>query len=172
MAYVLDERQGEHASGETIIQAHGIAHHIRFAVDHIRQEPKITHAIKPSSVLRGTSVTVTLPAFPYCGSHEVDIVARSRDEFLTLAESYAWLNPHLTLRVSWNGEVKIDIKASNPAWPKWLPSSPTSPHWYDKSRFRRYMAAHIAHRGKHHRPGIHQRILWHVGDRQTEGGPA
>jgi hypothetical protein len=44
------------------------------------------------------------------------------------------------------GEVKIDFQASNPAWKKWLPSWPTSPHWYDKARFRRYMAAHIANR--------------------------
>ena len=43
--------------------------------------------------------------------------------------------------------MQIDIKASNPAWNKWLPSWPTSAHWYDKSRFRRYMAAHIANRG-------------------------
>jgi hypothetical protein len=28
-----------------------------------------------------------------------------------------------------------------------LPSWPTSAHWYDRSRFRRYMAAHIAHSG-------------------------
>jgi hypothetical protein len=47
--------------------------------------------------------------------------------------------------VTWNGESVIDIKASNPTWKKWLPSWPTSPHWYDPSRFRRYMAAHIDH---------------------------
>ena len=70
----------------------------------------------------------------------------SRDRFLQLAESYAWLNPHLTLSVSWNGEQVIDIKASNPAWRKWLPTWPTSAHWYDKSSLRRYMAAHIANR--------------------------
>ena len=46
----------------------------------------------------------------------------------------------------WDGEVKYDVKASNPTWAKWLPSWPTSPHWYDKSRFRRYMAAHVANR--------------------------
>ena len=71
---------------------------------------------------------------------------KAKDRFLQLAESYAWLNPHLTLRVSWNGEQVIDIKASNPAWRKWLPTWPTSAHWYDKSSFRRYMAAHIANR--------------------------
>jgi hypothetical protein len=96
-------------------------------------------------VVRGTSVTVKLPAFQ-CGSYEVDIIEHCKERFLELAESYAWLNPHLSLRVSWDGEVKIDVKASNPTWAKWLPSWPTSPHWYDKSRFRRYMAAHIANR--------------------------
>lgn len=46
-----------------------------------------------------------------------------------------------------NGGEKIDLKASNPTWHKWLPSWPTSAHWYDKSAMRRYMAAHIANRG-------------------------
>ena len=67
--------------------------------------------------------------------------------FLRLAESYAWLNPHLSLTVKWHGKVRINIKASNPNWKKWLPSWPTSAHWYDVTRFRRYMAAHIANRG-------------------------
>ena len=48
--------------------------------------------------------------------------------------------------MSWDGEQVIDIKASNPAWQKWLPTWPTSAHWYDKSSLRRYMAAHIANR--------------------------
>jgi hypothetical protein len=146
MGYVLDERRGEEACGETVIEARGIAHHIAFAVDHIRQEPKITHTTRPSPVVHGTRVTVKLPMVQY-GSDEPDIIESCRSEFLRLTESYAWLNPHLSLRVSWDGEVKIDAKASNPTWDKWLPSWPTSPHWYNKSRFRRYMAAHIANRG-------------------------
>ena len=36
-----------------------------------------------------------------------------KGHLLQLAESYAWLNPHLTLRMSWNGEQVINIKASN-----------------------------------------------------------
>ena len=148
MAYVLDEHngKGEEASGKTMIEAHGLAHHIAFAVDHLRQEPKIGHATKPSTVVRGTRVTVRLPAIQW-GSYEVDPIEHCKEAFLALAESYAWLNPHLSLRVSWNGEVKIDVQASNPTWAKWFPSWPTSPHWYDKSRFRRYMAAHITNRG-------------------------
>ena len=145
MGYVIDERHGEAASGKTIIEANGVAHHIAFAVDHIKQEPKIERTTKPSRLTRGTRITVELPALQD-GEHEYDLVEGCKNRFLQLAESYAWLNPHLSLRVSWNGERRIDIKASKPAWKKWLPSWPTSAHWYDQSRFRRYMAAHIAHR--------------------------
>jgi hypothetical protein len=148
MAYVLNERHGEDASGKTVIEANGVAHHIAFSVDHIKQEPKIAHTTKHSSVTKGTRITVTLPAIPSQYSDcVINLVDYCKGEFLRLAESYAWVNPHLSLRVSWDGERKIDIKASNPAWQKWLPSWPTSAHWYDQSRFRRYMAAHIAHRG-------------------------
>ena len=147
MGYVLDERHGEAASGKTIIEAHGVAHHIAFAVDHIKQEPKIAHTTRRSSVIQGTRITVTLPAFQYGeGRYETNFIEDCKTGFLRLAESYAWLNPHVSLRLSWNGECAIDIKASNPTWQKWLPSWPTSAHWYDQSRFRRYMAAHIADR--------------------------
>lgn len=145
MGYVLDGSRGEDAAGETVIEAHGVAHCIGFAVDHIRQEPRIEHATEPSAVAAGTRITVTLPGLqrwdnPWTEKHR-------RDRFTNLARSYAWLNPHLSLRVTWNGAIEVDVTASDPAWSKWLPSWPTSAHWYDKSRFRRYMAAHIAHRG-------------------------
>ena len=146
MAYVLEERHGDNAAGETIIEAAGVAHHIRFSVDHIRQEPRIEHARAPSTVVYGTRITVELPLLWDGRYDEYDLLDGNRDRFLELAESYAWLNPHLTLNVSWNGEQVIDIKASNPAWRKWLPTWPTSAHWYDKSSLRRYMAAHIANR--------------------------
>jgi DNA topoisomerase VI subunit B len=147
MSYVLNEHRGEDASGQTTIETSGIAHHIIFAVDHIKQEPKIAHETKSSRVTKGTRITVALPPYQYYGDQLLDVVERSKDDVLRLGEGYAWLNPHLSIRLSWNGKREIDIKASNPAWQKWLPSWPTSAHWYDPSRFRRYMAAHIAHRG-------------------------
>jgi DNA topoisomerase VI subunit B len=145
MSYVLNAHHGEQASGRTIIEAHGIAHHIKFGVDHIMQEPKITHTTERSTVIRGTRIMVDLPVFENKYS-ERDLVAENEVELLELAEAYTWLNPHLTLRVTWNGEVKIDAKASNPNWKRWSPSWPTSAHWYDEGRLRRYMAAHISNR--------------------------
>jgi DNA topoisomerase VI subunit B len=58
MAYVLNERL--EACGETIIEARGTAHHIRFSVDHIKQEPKIEYTTKPSRVVDGTSDCPTM----------------------------------------------------------------------------------------------------------------
>jgi DNA topoisomerase VI subunit B len=139
MGYVLDEQSGEDACAVTVVEAHGIAHRIRFSVDHILQEPKIAHTRKRSSVVRGTKITVTLP-------HVLSDYVKPA--FFRIAEAFAWINPHLTLRVVWNGEVKFDFQATDPTWTKWLPSWPTSAHWYDVGRLRRYMAAHIAHRGK------------------------
>jgi hypothetical protein len=55
-----------------------------------------------------------------------------------------WLNPHLALALTWNGEPLVDFKASAPAWAKWRPSDPTSPHWYNEARLRRLMGAYIA----------------------------
>lgn len=147
MSYVLNEHQGEEASGNTIIETEGVAHHITFAVDHIKQEPKIAYETKRSSVTKGTRITVALPPFKYWGDKLSSVISPSKEELIILTEGYAWLNPHLSIRLLWDGKREIDIKASNPAWQKWLPSWPTSAHWYDLSRFRRYMAAHIAHRG-------------------------
>ena len=77
MGYVLNERHGEEASGKTIIEANGVAHHIAFAVDHIKQEPKIEHTTKPSPLVRGTRITVELPR---CndGEYEDDLVEAAR----------------------------------------------------------------------------------------------
>jgi DNA topoisomerase VI subunit B len=147
MGCVLDGDRGEDAAGETIIEALGIRHRITFAVDHIRQEPKITHTKQPSARRVGSKITVKL-AFVFClgMSWERDILEQNKKRFLELTRAYSWLNPHLSLKVSWNGSVQIDAKASNPTWSKWIPSWPTSAHWYDKSRFRRYMGAHVAYR--------------------------
>jgi hypothetical protein len=145
MGYVLDTR-GDDACGETIIETHGIEHTIAFSVDHIKQEPKILHITKPSTVTKGTRITVTLPKIRCGENYIIDIIDECEESFLELVESYRWVNPHLTLKVKWNGKVSINARATNPNWKKWLPSWPTCPHWYRVSDLRRYMSAHIAHR--------------------------
>ena len=136
MGYVLDREREDgtnaEAVGVTIIKTRGVEHRIEFRVDHVTNEPKITHTTKPSSIDVGTKVTIKWPEI------------WRRDEFVELAESYVWFNPHLTLRGTWFGKEFINATATNPTWKKWRPRDPTSAHWYDSTRLQRYLAAHVA----------------------------
>ncbi len=144
MGYVLDrERQdGPEAVGETVFETRGIAHRIQFRVDHVNNEPKITHSTSPSTVTVGTRVTIKWPAVKVW--EHTTLLDYVKDDFIELVESYVWLNPHLSLRGRWHGRTFINVKASNPAWSKWGPRDPTSAHWYDEARLQRYLAAHVA----------------------------
>ena len=125
--------------GRISIEARTVAHRIEFRVDQIRQEPKISHFKEVSTVRIGTRITVQWPDLA-CSK-----LADAEHRFLQMAEDYVWLNPHLSLTVSWNGEQRLSVRASDPAWVKWRPSDPTSPHWYTPERFERLMAGYVAH---------------------------
>jgi DNA topoisomerase VI subunit B len=133
MPFVLDGG----STGETWIASRGVFHHIRFSVDHIRQEPKITIGRDDSDVRTGTRVTVP---WPVSASSKL---ANAKSRFLQIAEGFGWLNPHLTIEIDWEGE-KTRIEATEPEWRKWRPSDPTSPHWYKADRIIRLMGAYIA----------------------------
>ena len=62
---------------------------------------------------------------------------------MQIAGDYTWLNPHLTLSIDWFGEPRT-IEATDPAWAKWGPSDPTSPHWYTPQHLERLIAGYIA----------------------------
>ena len=47
--------------------------------------------------------------------------------------------------MDWYGERAVDAAATEPDWRKWLPSDPTSAHFYDSARFVRLLAAYVAH---------------------------
>jgi DNA topoisomerase VI subunit B len=133
MGFALDG-----SKGETLIESRKVAHRVTFKVDHVRHEPKIDHVREASPVKTGTRITVR---WPVCACSKL---RKAKTHFLQMAEDYGWLNPHLTLSVTWNGERCVDFKRTNAAWAKWLPSHPTSPHWYDEARLRRLIGAHIA----------------------------
>jgi hypothetical protein len=142
MGYVLDERRGEDACGETVIEARGLLHRIVFSIDRIRREPKIMHTQEASPVKTGTRITVR---WPDSACSNLD---GAEDRFLQIAVDFTWINPHLTLSVDWKRptkHLKGLIAASNVGWSKWRPSDPTSPHWYGASHLERLMAAYIAY---------------------------
>jgi DNA topoisomerase VI subunit B len=134
MPYVLDG-----TVGRVEIAARGINHIITFKVDSVRQVPVINHERADSPVKIGTRVTVHWP------DSACSKLIAARDRFLQIADDYAWLNPHLALKVDWHGKCCVDLAASGSAFDKWLPSYPTCPHWYDQQRIERLIAAYVSH---------------------------
>jgi hypothetical protein len=63
MAFALDGKEGE-----TIIEARGVRHSIRFLVDRVRQVPKLEHVTEASDVKNGTSVTIRWPPSTDCNA--------------------------------------------------------------------------------------------------------
>lgn len=51
----------------------------------------------------------------------------------------------MTLVVDWLGDRRKTIEATTPDWKKWLPSRPTSPHWYGQEEIERLISAYITH---------------------------
>ena len=131
--------------GRVDILAPGIRHEIAIQVDRISQEPRIAHDGRPEELGKiGTSVRVYWPDSA-CSTLEA-----ARDRFLQIAKDYTWLNPHLTISVDWFGE-ECAVRATDPSWKKWLPSDPTSPHWYREDHLERLVAAYITHEREHGR---------------------
>jgi DNA topoisomerase VI subunit B len=160
MGYVLDREREDinnEAAGVTFIETRGVKHRIEFRVDHVNNEPKITHTTTPSPIVAGTRITIKWPResakwAQRSGEHPgLQLLEESEQEFKQLAESYVWFNPHLTLRGTWHGQQFVKVAATNPNWEKWRPRNPTSPHWYDETRLQRYLAAHVARDLDHER---------------------
>ena len=135
--FVLDGEEGK-----VIISANGVEYIITFRVDRIRQEPCISLDTQESFVRNGTRVQVFWP------ESSCSILEDQAGRFLQIADDYTWLNPHLSLSVSWSLGDEIcggTNQATNPGWKKWRPSDPTSPHWYTLEDFERLIAGYIAH---------------------------
>jgi DNA topoisomerase VI subunit B len=145
MPFVID---GE--KGHVEIEARGIHHIITFQVDRVRQEPVIRHEQEKSKVKVGTVFRVPwrdLSDAEFDDDDDLDSpwsIGDAKSRFLQMAEDYAWLNPNLTLSVTWFGE-RRSIKATDQTWSKWKPSDPTSPHWYRVDHLERLIGAYIKH---------------------------
>src|SRR5512132_1639998 len=132
MPFVLDGK-----TGRVEVDACGVRHEITFAVDPIRQQPVIRHRQHEGLVKTGTRVTVRWP------DSASSILENARVRFLQIADDYTWLNPHLTLAVDWFGKARR-VEATDPSWPKWRPSDPTSAHWYQPKHLERLIAGYVA----------------------------
>jgi hypothetical protein len=137
MPFVLAQGQ----QGEVVIESHGIAHTVRFAIDSVRQTPVVSCLVEASEVKNGTRIAVRWP------DSASSILADARPGFLSLVSTFTTLNPHLTIGAEWRVSewpVRLRNRATDPNWSKWRPDLPTSPHWYSVERLKGLMAAEIA----------------------------
>jgi DNA topoisomerase VI subunit B len=132
MAFALDGERGE-----TLIEARGIAHLVKFTIDPITLEPRVAVDRTPSSVNNGTRLSLRWPA------KACHLIAAEESRFLPLAEAYTTWNPHIALRFSLNGEVELDVQPTAPNWSKWRGSDPIPIHWFDEQAFTRLLAAQV-----------------------------
>jgi hypothetical protein len=149
--------------GSVTVESHGTRHTIRFHIDEISQRPTIDHG-REATDTSGTRVRIQWPArekdgmpvwpFPRACLHlPTDgrfIKKRSLLPYLCreLCIGFAMFNPHLSLSLDWFGDV-CHWEATDPAWRKWRPCWPTSPHWYELRHLRRLIAAYITHDRDH-----------------------
>ena len=96
MGFALDGQRGV-----TVIESRKVLHEITFRVDQLRQRPVIDHQQTSSLLQKGTRLRVDLA----CPLDEAEA------EFLQIADDFAWVNPHLRLRV-WCGTVSSVLPAN------------------------------------------------------------
>src|SRR3954468_2654283 len=126
MAYVLDQE-----CGETLIEARGVAHRIRFEIDRVVLEPRVSITRSASLVKTGSRLTLIWPA---TACHVIEAAAW---QFLPIVDAYDTFNPHVSLRFVLNGAVQFDYRATDPSWTKWRGSDPLPPHWFGEQDFTR-----------------------------------
>ena len=123
---------------ETIIESRGVRHTIAVDFDPVRRVPRVEHAQAPSTVKNGVRVRVAWP------DSACSILREARAGFLPLVDNFSWLNPHLRLELKLDGVRVFEAQPTDLAWHKWLPSQPTSSHWYNTERLSRLIGATIA----------------------------
>lgn len=131
-----------------VIESHGVEHRIAFATDPIRQTPRPMIERRPSLVKNGTRLTVLWPVSPRSNLDD------AKRDFLQLADTFTWLNPHLSPSVTWDGERMLEAERTSLDWTRWRPSAPTSAHWYNAETLQRLIGAEVAYAEDH---GLSQR---------------
>jgi DNA topoisomerase VI subunit B len=138
MPYALDPDE----PGDVVIEAGGITHRLSVEADPVERVPRVVHEWERSTVKNGTRVTMRWP------ERARSLMVDARGGFLSCAIDFTWLNPHLDLTITWDGESEIDDRALDPNWTKWRPSQPESPHWYSVENFASRTADEIAYAEK------------------------
>lgn len=133
---------GEH--GKVEVSTAGKTHTIAVTLDRIAQEPTLSHTVRVGGLKNGTLVRIPCPKLVKLASS--DDLRKPRDfykELVELLSSYAIFNPHATFILKTRRGAKIWPRSSE-TWQHWLPSEPTSPHWYSVEKFVNLITAYLS----------------------------
>jgi DNA topoisomerase VI subunit B len=130
--------------GRVDVATAGTEHQITVRLDRIAQLPQLARIEAPSDVKSGTAITMY---WPHIASY-LDFAQRvsfyKQPNLWLIVNSYAAFNPHASFTVVFDTAEPITWPSTAPDWPKWLPSDPTSPHWYTVERVRALIVAYLA----------------------------
>ncbi|MBI1789590.1 MAG: ATP-binding protein [Acidobacteria bacterium] len=114
-------------AGQVEVECGGIRHTIVVSTDHVLQRPQVNHRQESIVRNRGTLTRVTVDAAS-------SKAAEADPGFLqNLVRDFCLFNPHATFDLLIHGE-RTAVEATTPEWRKWLPTDPTSAHWYNHER--------------------------------------
>ena len=131
--YILSEGQ----TGTVEIESQGVRHTVAVSTDHVARRPHIEHAPEAIVKTEGTSILLALDSASTNG------VPEDGQNLQKLVFDYALFNPHSALTLRQSGE-EHHFSATTTSWRKWLPSDPTSAHWYNLERFENLVASYVA----------------------------
>jgi hypothetical protein len=131
------------SAGPVEVVTGGERHVIDVTLDRIDQKPQLQHTRAPAdegSVKIGTSIRMHWPklACYLDGTEGHDFYRADR-----LLAAYSTFNRHAAFALVAADDSETSYPAAEPAWFKWRPSWPTSPHWYTAERLRGLIAAYI-----------------------------
>ncbi len=94
----------------TMFETRGIEHRIQFRVDHVNNEPKITHTTSPSAITAGTKLTVKWPDRVWRG----DAPGPREGPLQTARRDLCLVQPAPDPARVWYGNQFINVEATNP----------------------------------------------------------
>ena len=125
-------------NGHVDVWTRGEHHIIETSINRLTQKPKISHRTEPEIVKNGTSIQIYWPGINQLIRTETYYSYKFPEEAKRFIQEYAALNPHARFKIA----DKV-FEPTDPTWKKWIPSDPTSPHWYTPELLRDLIAAYI-----------------------------
>jgi DNA topoisomerase VI subunit B len=126
-----------------VLNAQGVSHRIRPWVDPAGLVQFDYNSAETLSESTGTAVSLAIPNRADLGEQDFDAHHWAR--------SFAAFNPHATLSYQAKGDDSEEAeiyKSTREKTKKYVPSQPTSPHWYSPRSLKVLVFSHIAHARK------------------------